>query len=215
MKATTSLGLTFAAGFIDTATFIAAGGLFAAHVTGNFVVFGASVAQGVTEHDYAKLIAFPVFIASVMLGALIYGKSLGRRFGGTALLLALQGLLFLAVAGISYFAPHVFSITGLSLMLVLAMGLQNALHRYLPGPMTTVMTGTVMNWSAAKAETLFNLAAPESKGSVKPMTGWMIAAFALGCIASGFATLQLGLAAAALPGLLVLFLVILEFRKIV
>lgn len=214
MKPATYLCLTVTAGYVDTATFMAAGGLFAAHVTGNFVVFGAALAQGVGEHDYVKLIAFPVFVISVMLGALIYGKTNGKRFGGAKLLLLLQGLLFLATAAISNLAPNLLPVSWLALIVVFAMGLQNALHRYLPGPMTTVMTGTVMNWSASKAEKLFSLPAPEGKVITRPMTRYMITAFGLGCVVSGFITLQLGLAAVALPGMLVIALAFYELSEI-
>lgn len=38
--------LCFNAGFVDTAGFVALGGLFSAHVTGNIATFSAAVAQG-------------------------------------------------------------------------------------------------------------------------------------------------------------------------
>ena len=39
-----SLILAFLSGYIDTAVFVHMGGLFVAHVTGNFVLLGATVA---------------------------------------------------------------------------------------------------------------------------------------------------------------------------
>jgi hypothetical protein len=77
--------------------------------------------------------------------------------------------------------------------------------------MTTVMTGTVMNWSAAKAEKLFKLPAPEVKiPAAKPMAGWMIAAFAAGCAIAGVMTQSLGLSASFLPSILLVILGISE-----
>ena len=38
--------LSFVAGYVDTAGFLSLQGLFTAHVTGNFVTFGASLALG-------------------------------------------------------------------------------------------------------------------------------------------------------------------------
>ena len=56
--------LAFTAGFVDTCGFIALFGLFTAHVTGNFVLIGAAIAdphQGLI----GKLLALPVFVAVV------------------------------------------------------------------------------------------------------------------------------------------------------
>jgi len=212
MKPVTTLGLTAIAGFIDTVTFVSVGGLFAAHVTGNFVVFGASLAGSPSEHDYLKLIAFPVFVLAVMIGAAIYGATREKKFGGLPLLLILQAILFAGVAVGAYVDGSFNSFYALAL--VAAMGLQNSLHRYVPGPMTTVMTGTVMNWSAAKAEKLFKLPAPETKApSGKPMTGWMIAAFAAGCAIAGLAAKELGLVASALPTVMLVVLCISERKS--
>ncbi len=209
MKRSTTLCLTAIAGFIDTLTFVMVGGLFAAHVTGNFVVFGASLAGSPSEHDYLKLAAFPVFVLAVMMGAAIFGATRAKKFGGTPLLLLLQAVVFAGVAAGVYIDGSF--ITLYALALVAAMGLQNSLHRYVPGPMTTVMTGTVMNWSAAKAEKFFKLPAPETKApGGRPMTGWMIAAFAAGCALAGFAAKELGLAACGGAALLLLVLTISE-----
>src|SRR3954454_19234716 len=48
--------LSLNAGYVDTAGFLALQGLFTAHVTGNFVTFGAAVALGTTG-AVAKLLA--------------------------------------------------------------------------------------------------------------------------------------------------------------
>src|SRR5246127_2094061 len=66
--------LSFTAGYVDTAGFLALQGLFTAHVTGNFVTLGASLALG-TSGAIAKLLALPVFCAVVisvrLLGTLL------------------------------------------------------------------------------------------------------------------------------------------------
>src|ERR1700755_1409266 len=58
--------LSFNGGYVDTAGFLALQGLFTAHVTGNFVTFGAAMAHG-TSGAVAKLLALPVFCAVVVL----------------------------------------------------------------------------------------------------------------------------------------------------
>src|ERR1700750_1476266 len=57
--------LSINAGYVDTAGFLALQGLFTAHVTGNFVTLGASLALG-TSGAIAKLLALPVVCIVVM-----------------------------------------------------------------------------------------------------------------------------------------------------
>jgi len=90
-----SATLAFIAGFVDTCGFVALFGLFSAHVTGNFVLLGASLVQphaGVI----AKLLALPVFMSSVALTRwyLIRWPTQGRR--GVLLAEAVFLALFLA-----------------------------------------------------------------------------------------------------------------------
>jgi uncharacterized membrane protein YoaK (UPF0700 family) len=191
MDRLTLLCLTFVAGFVDTATFINAHGLFAAHVTGNFVVFGAALAEGVKPEDYIKLAAFPVFVIAVGLGVALYRKSNNNIVP----VLIAQSLLMLAVGLSSLIALDAVPGMVLALTLVVAMGLQNSLHRYYPGPMSTVMTGTVMHWAASNAEKI--LALPPKPGkdiAAKPMMGRLMFCFALGCVAAGVGATAHGLA---------------------
>ena len=71
------LVLSFNAGFVDTAGFLALQGLFTAHVTGNFVTLGASLVLG-TSGAIAKLLALPVFCI-VVIAARWFGTLLSRR----------------------------------------------------------------------------------------------------------------------------------------
>jgi len=213
MQRKTTLMLTAIAGFTDTLSFVCAGALFSAHVTGNFVVFGASIAHGLEQRDYIKLISFPVFVLFVMIGTLVFGASASRqwRLAEMKLIFLLQAMLFFGVALASLLLS--ISAAWLALGLVAAMGLQNALHRYLPGPMTTVMTGTVMNWAADVSEKYFRLPAPPAKAGDKPFTGAMIACFAGGCAFAGVIAPYAGLTAAALPAVLLLAMVFTEAKE--
>jgi uncharacterized membrane protein YoaK (UPF0700 family) len=71
---TITLLLSFVAGFCDTVTFVAAGELFSAHVTGNFIVFAYDVIRHADVTGWQKLITFPVFIISVMTGEPLAAK---------------------------------------------------------------------------------------------------------------------------------------------
>src|SRR5579863_1855951 len=76
-RSTLPLVLSFNAGFVDTAGFLALQGLFTAHVTGNFVTLGAALALG-TSGVIAKLLALPVFCA-VVIAARLLGTLLSNR----------------------------------------------------------------------------------------------------------------------------------------
>jgi uncharacterized membrane protein YoaK (UPF0700 family) len=91
----TTLLLCFAAGFCDTLTFVAAGEIFSAHVTGNFIVFAYDLIKHIDTHGWQKLMTFPIFVLAVMLGGRI-----ARRSANMYTLLVLESLLLLIVSGI-------------------------------------------------------------------------------------------------------------------
>lgn len=137
--------LCFLAGYLDTAGFVSLGGLFVAHVTGNFVTLGAALAthSGVTS----KLLALPVFalvIALVKVSPLPH-----ERFSALQWLFAIQTLLLALAGGIAFWlGEKIHPDSGLGLMLAMllvsAMAIQNAVHRiYLTQlPPSTLMTGS-------------------------------------------------------------------------
>ncbi|MBX5230431.1 DUF1275 family protein [Rhizobium sp. NLR9b] len=61
-----SVLLSFNGGYVDTAGFLALQGLFPAHVTGNFVTLGATVAMG-SSGALPKLLALPMFCLVVLM----------------------------------------------------------------------------------------------------------------------------------------------------
>jgi uncharacterized membrane protein YoaK (UPF0700 family) len=58
--------LTFNSGFVDTVGFFGLQGLFAAHVTGNFVTMGSSLVFG-TQGLIGKLLVLPEFVVMVII----------------------------------------------------------------------------------------------------------------------------------------------------
>lgn len=141
--------LAFNAGFIDTVGFIGLFGLFTAHVTGNFVLIGATI---VTHNTgvIAKLLALPTFILAVAVTSFCMRRQRSNRPVAIASVLIFQILLLTAfMAAALWLGPFrngdqpAAIVTGL--IGVLAMGVQNAAARTVFSEMspTTVMTGNV------------------------------------------------------------------------
>ena len=66
------------AGYVDTLSFVALFGLFTAHVTGNFVLIGAAAA-GFGQGVFMKLMAFPEFVAGIVVSSVLVKSVGGRR----------------------------------------------------------------------------------------------------------------------------------------
>jgi uncharacterized membrane protein YoaK (UPF0700 family) len=133
MKVSAPTLLSFNGGFVDTAGYLALQGLFAAHVTGNFVTFGASLVQGASG-AVAKLLALPGFCLVIILARLLRYRLMSLRMPLFETLIVLQ-LILLVVAATLAIAYGPFadgdSTTAIAtgMTLVAAMAIQNAVHR--------------------------------------------------------------------------------------
>ena len=87
-----SAGLAFVAGFVDTCGFIALFGLFTAHVTGNFVVIGASLVQP-RSGLVTKLLALPTFVLVVAFVHLLMAARSKAGKANAVFVLVTQALL--------------------------------------------------------------------------------------------------------------------------
>jgi len=192
--------LAFIAGFADASTFVGAGGIFCAHVTGNFVVLAADLARRAHADEWLKLATFPLFVASVLVATQLHRRRLGPPpVSSTRMLLACKTALFGAAAAIGALAPASADDTtrvAIVALLVVAMGIQNAMHRLTPalGPMTTVMTGNVSQWLVEKLLPGAPEAAPKHRA-----LGIVIVAFAIGCASGAVGVAQLGFGVLAVP----------------
>ncbi|HEV7607821.1 MAG TPA: YoaK family protein [Steroidobacteraceae bacterium] len=199
--------LAFTAGATDTIGFVGLYGLFTAHVTGNFVLLGASIA----EHRagvLAKLLALPVFIIAVA-GARLFERSRTRRDASAAMPLLGAELAFLGgflaigcVASPAADADAPLAIAA-GFMGVLAMGIQNALSRTAFSALspTTVMTGNVTQLTIDAVDLLAG-GEPALRGKTLARFRKMalpVAGFALGAAAGGLGYLGFGFLAAAFP----------------
>ena len=180
--------LSFTGGYVDTAGFLALQGLFAAHVTGNFVTIAAALVFG-TSGVATKLLALPVFCLSIITIRLARYGIARRNWPILPTILSLKFALLcvgtvLAIClgpfrnGDSWQAM----LTGMTF--VAAMAVQNALHRvHLSGlPPSTVMTSTVTQLMIDIADWLRGLA-PEQRDATRTRMRHMssaVASFAIG-----------------------------------
>jgi uncharacterized membrane protein YoaK (UPF0700 family) len=141
--------LSFNAGYVDTAGYLALQGLFTAHVTGNFVTIGAALAFG-TSGIVTKLSALPVFCVIILATRLVSQGLLTRERQALPAILTLKLALLVIGAGLAiWWGPFTNGdslrawVTGM--VFVAAMAMQNAAHRIhlSTTPPSTLMTGNV------------------------------------------------------------------------
>lgn len=202
--------LSLNGGYVDTAGFLALQGLFTAHVTGNFVTFGATIVHGSTGAS-AKLLALPVFCIVIVLTRLASHRLMSRNAPVLRILLAAQvALLALGGALAVAFGPFADGdapaalVTGM--VLVAAMAVQNAAHRaHLPEtPPSTLMTGTTTQIMIDLADLACGTA---DASKVRPRMLRMatsVAAFAIGCGLAAVLFIAAGRWCFVLPPVLIL-----------
>lgn len=201
-----SICLAFAAGFCDAATFTAAGELFSAHVTGNFVVFAYDLIRGAEANSWLKLLSFPVFTIAVITAGW-FAPSM--KSGYTLLLI--EGLILLVAGGLDivFGRPGSMWAAIMPYVVVLAMGIQNAFGRlyttaaYAP---TTMMTGNVTQLTLDIAKVLVPGVWNSDRRPAFAKQFIVIGGFLAGCIAGAFLAAHFGMFTVALPGVLLLLL---------
>src|SRR5579872_2368345 len=159
--------LSTAAGAVDVVSFLAAGGLFTAHITGNVVIVAV---HAVTGHfcEVGPILAVPVFVAvlgAVTLASVAVEKAGYRSRRG---LLVLHAALLAACLGLgTRFGPFANAdrpeAVLVGMLAVAAMATQNVLVKLdLPGaPSTAVMTTNITQLTVDLATLADGLGNPE------------------------------------------------------
>ncbi|MFA6246954.1 MAG: YoaK family protein [Mucilaginibacter sp.] len=201
----TSLLLSFVAGFCDTLTFVAAGELFSAHVTGNFIVFAYDIIKGPDSHAWQKLLTFPVFVLSAMAGQKIASKSTNIY-----LLLNLQAAVLFFCGIFTFFIPMPadflsWQVQFVAFLVVVAMAFQNTfgkIYNKTTYGLTTVMTGNV-------TQAAIDLMKLISSGNRDPDTIFsfgkqlvLITGFLAGCLFGAISASTIGLPAILFPAVM-------------
>ncbi|MEW9583379.1 YoaK family protein [Paraburkholderia sp. DGU8] len=204
--------LALIAGYVDTLGFVALFGLFTAHVTGNFLLIGASLAHG--GHGLLiKWLAFPAFVAGIVLARMLDNRLLHREPSVRAhALYVLQAVLMAGYMTLGLLAMPVTDADApltiaCGLLGAAAMGVQNAHGRLTTRAVVanTVMTGNVTQAVIDGFDLLFSsndLAARQAAHSrllriLPPVAGFAVGACAgaAGFLLASFWALPLPLAA--------------------
>lgn len=200
--------LSTTAGAVDVIGFLALGGLFTAHITGNLVVVAAHYVTG-RFSEVGPILAVPVFVAvlsvvalaSVTVAKVGYATRRGLLIFHVALL---GGCLGLAV----WFGPFANADRPVAVLVgmlaVAAMATQNALVRLaLPGaPSTAVMTTDITQLTIDLATLARGLGEPDERAKTfhrASVTFPCVVGFVAGCAAGAVLELHLGFWALVLP----------------
>ena len=150
--------LSFVAGYLDSYTYLSLFGLFAAQVTGSFVIAGAEFVT--SDFGIAgKLIAIAAFVTAAAVTAAFCIAARDAQRGVLPWMLGLEALLLAIFVGILVFGPVVRDARDwhgivAGVFAAMAMGAQSAVVRLLMKdiPQTNVMTGNVTQLGIAATE---------------------------------------------------------------
>jgi len=207
-------GLAFLAGYVDTLGFLALFGLFTAHVTGNFILIGAALADSAHSSVLLKLLAFPAFIAGVVLARLLTAAYESRPQAALRPALLLEWVLLVGFMGFGLAATPVGSAPGplamtAGLLGACAMGVHSGVSKLLLAHLapTSMMTGNVTQIVIDVVDLVRGARDPGLSVRFGKFV-WPLAAFAIGCIGAAFAFHRLGFAALVVPCLILLGLMV-------
>ncbi|HEX4152281.1 MAG TPA: YoaK family protein [Steroidobacteraceae bacterium] len=198
--------LSTTAGAVDAIGFLALGGLFTAHITGNLVVLTAHYVTG-RFAQIGPMLSVPVFIAVVGALSIVFVSKTTRTNRRLLLILHLVflvGFLGFGAALGPFTEPDRAIAVFVGMLGVAAMATQNSLVKLaLPGsPSTAVMT-TNTTQLAINLALLFGRgrspdARPKAWRQVR-LTLPSVAGFVVGCGSGGFLEVHFGLWALLLP----------------
>jgi uncharacterized membrane protein YoaK (UPF0700 family) len=199
--------LSFNGGFVDTIGFLGLQGLFTAHVTGNFVTLGATLALG-TSGAVAKLLALPEFVAVIALARVAGAAMRARQLPALRILLGAKvALLFAFFVLAVTLGPFPNSDAPAALLTgfagIAAMAIQNAIQRVhlASTPPTTLMTGNTTQ-AVLDAVDLLQGVPPEQAPVLRARLLRMlrgIVSFAAGCAAAAVLYALVGFYGLAVP----------------
>ncbi len=213
---TQGIALSFLAGYVDTLGFIALFGLFTAHVTGNFILIGAALANPGHMSLLLKFLAFPAFILGVAVMPLLVAWTKQRNIRGLPLAYGLQ-LVLLAAFMLFGMASMPLGDTPSNLAMAAglfgaaAMGVHSGTSRLLLAQLapTSMMTGNV---TQVVIDTVEFLRGERGAGIGARCAKfvWPVVAFGVGAIIAAFAWHAVGFIALTAPLVILAGLICME-----
>jgi len=207
------------AGFVDTCGFVALFGLFTAHVTGNFVLIGATLASP-RPGILAKLLAFPEFVVVVGATQLVLHRCKRSGRDPTRAVLFGQAIALTVFLGLGAWASPVRDADSASVLLiglfgVAAMAIQNVASRTVFARLapTTVMTGNVTQIVMDSVDVALGADAGPAKARLRKMLP-AVAGFAIGAIAGGLGFVHLGFWCLIAPVVAILYAAVQHRRPV-
>ncbi|MFZ6719779.1 YoaK family protein [Undibacterium sp. Ji49W] len=186
------VGLGFVAGYVDTVGFVSLFGLFTAHVTGNFVLIGSELANP-SHGVLIKFLAFPAFVAGIVLTRLLLIRLQGKKQATLGPVLGMQITFLLTFMILGWMAQPIleadtWAALSAGIAGATAMGVQNAASRLVFTDIapTTVMTGNVTQLVID----LLDYMRAENSGEIRKRINkflWPVLAFGTGAIGGAFA----------------------------
>lgn len=202
------LVLSTTAGAADVIGFLALGGLFTAHITGNVVILAAHYITG-RFGEIGPLLSVPVFVAVLGGVTLAAGAVEHASFWARRALLGLQAALLLACLALGvWLGPFENSDSAIAVLVgmlaVAAMAVQNALVKLaLPGaPSTAVMTTNITQLTIDFAVIALGRADAKDLHQARRrarVTLPSVLGFVIGCASGAILEVRWGLLALALP----------------
>jgi uncharacterized membrane protein YoaK (UPF0700 family) len=200
--------LATTAGAADTIGFLALGGLFSAHITGNVVVLAAHYTVGGFSQA-GPLLAIPVFVAVLGAVALVFERR--QNAGSLRALLFVQAALLSGCLGLGIkFGPFTNPDSAMAVLVgmlaVAAMATQNAMVKLaMQSPSTAAMTTNTTQLVLDLASLILRKKdggeLAETRRRAKATSG-CLAGFVGGCVAGAVLESHFGLGALALPAIL-------------
>jgi uncharacterized membrane protein YoaK (UPF0700 family) len=198
--------LSTTSGAADVIGFLALGGLFTAHITGNLVILAVHYMTGGFS-QIGPLLSVPVFVTVLGIITMLFSTKVTRGTRRALLLLhavLLAGFLGFGVAFGPFPNPDSATAVCAGMLGVAAMATQNALVRLdLPGlPSTAVLTTNTVQLTIDLAVLLRGQGDPEALARARRharLTIPSIAGFVAGCGVGGFLEIHFGLWSLVLP----------------
>jgi uncharacterized membrane protein YoaK (UPF0700 family) len=215
--------LSGVAGYVDAAGFVLLFGVFPAHLTGELVNDAIAVSSGQLAARASRLWVFPVFVASIVVAALVARglRSCGRKAIASLLALVTSSLALFSLSGVLGCLLHE---SRLSLLVagacaVAAMGFQTALMREsLTGCQTTVMTGNLAQVILEIVDQVCNRIGGASALGASPrsrlwVVGSALSAFTICALLGAWLARRFGALSVALPTFVTAALTVRAWRE--